>query len=111
MSYRRSGCGRKCRTIEFCYYISVCCQGDYKSQKEAVWAVTNLTSGGTMEQIGFLVNLGVIPHICNMLTVKESKVVLVILDALGNVLLVGAGSPLLCRYIFNADIQLNKLYK
>jgi importin subunit alpha-2 len=43
-----------------------------------------------MEQIGFLVNLGVIPHLCNMLTVKESKVILVILDALGNILLVSA---------------------
>ena len=63
-------------------------QGDYKSQKEAVWAVTNLTSGGTMEQIGYLINLGVIPHLCKMLTVKESKVILVILDALGNILLV-----------------------
>ena len=42
-----------------------------------------------MEQIGYLVNLGVIPHLCNMLVVKESKVILVILDALGNILLVG----------------------
>ena len=41
-----------------------------------------------MEQIGYLVNLGVIPHLCKMLTVKESKVILVILDALGNILLV-----------------------
>lgn len=41
-----------------------------------------------MEQIGYLVNLGVIPNLCNMLSVKESKVILVILDALGNILLV-----------------------
>ncbi|WAR09318.1 IMA1-like protein [Mya arenaria] len=77
--------------------IDILKNGDYKSQKEAVWAVTNLTSGGTMEQIGLLVNLGVIPHLCNMLTVKESKVILVILDALGNVLLAAerAGSEVL----------------
>ncbi|XP_052242720.1 importin subunit alpha-1-like [Dreissena polymorpha] len=67
--------------------IDILKNGDYKSQKEAVWAVTNLTSGGSMEQIGTLVNMGVIPHLCNMLTVKESKVILVILDALGNILL------------------------
>lgn len=51
--------------------------------------MTNLTSGGTVEQIGYLINLGVIPHLCNMLNVKESKVILVILDALGNILMAG----------------------
>ena len=27
-------------------------QGDFKAQKEAAWAVTNLTSGGTVQQVG-----------------------------------------------------------
>ena len=28
-------------------------QGEYKAQKEAVWAITNLTAGGSIEQVGF----------------------------------------------------------
>ena len=31
--------------------IEVLVRGDFKAQKEASWAVTNLTSGGSVEQI------------------------------------------------------------
>ncbi|XP_050392715.1 importin subunit alpha-1 isoform X1 [Patella vulgata] len=61
-------------------------QGDFKSQKEAVWAITNLTSGGTVEQIAYLVQAGAVPLLCGLLGVRESKVILVILDALCNIL-------------------------
>jgi len=69
--------------------VDILKNGDYKSQKEAVWAVTNLTSGGSLEQIAYLVNFGTIGYLANLLSVKESKVILVILDALGNILLAG----------------------
>ena len=31
--------------------IDILVKGDFKAQKEAAWAVTNLTSGGTVQQI------------------------------------------------------------
>lgn len=32
-------------------------QGDYKSQKEAVWVITNLTSGSNIEQVNMVVSI------------------------------------------------------
>ena len=46
--------------------IVVCSpQGDFKAQKEAVWAVTNLTAGGNVQQVS---NIVATTGSCDLLT-------------------------------------------
>lgn len=61
-------------------------QGDFKSQKEAVWVITNLTTGGTIEQMVMLVQSGALGPFCNMLLNKDWKTVMVVLDGIQNIL-------------------------
>lgn len=64
-------------------------KGDFKSKKEAAWAVTNLCSGGTVEQMINVVQHGAVKPICDMLTAKDTKITLILLDCISHIL-VGA---------------------
>ncbi|TNN53499.1 Importin subunit alpha-4 [Liparis tanakae] len=62
-------------------------KGDFGTQKEAAWAISNLTISGRKDQVEFLVEQNVIPPFCNLLSVKDSQVVQVVLDGLKNILI------------------------
>lgn len=55
-------------------------------QREAVWAITNLTSGGSVQHLAQLVQSGVLSPFCNLLESKDWNTVIVILDGLANIL-------------------------
>ena len=64
--------------------------GEFDIRKEAVWAISNATSGGMPMQIRFMVARGVIPPLCRLLQVPDPKVVVVALEGLDNILKAGA---------------------
>ena len=51
--------------------------------------MTNLTSGGEMQQIAYVVQLGACKPICDLLVAKDVKIVRVLLDAINNIMKVG----------------------
>ena len=69
--------------------IDILSKGENKTKKEAAWAVVNATSSGTPEQIRYLVELGVIPPLCDLLSIVDTKVVEVALNGLDNILKLG----------------------
>jgi hypothetical protein len=64
-------------------------QAEFDIKKEAAWAISNATSGGTADQIKFLVHQGCIPPLCELLVANDYKIVNVALEGLENILKVG----------------------
>ena len=69
--------------------INILAKEDFDVKKEAAWAISNATSGGTNLQIKYLVDIGVIKPLCDLLTVKDAKIINVALEGLENILQIG----------------------
>jgi len=66
--------------------IAVLRSGEFRAQKEAVWAITNITSGGNVDHMIFLCQNGAIPAMCSLLRCRDWRTILTTLDGLENVL-------------------------
>jgi len=76
-------------------------KGEFLTQREAAWAVTNMTISGNKGQIQMLVDNGVIEPMCNLLGVKDVQIVQVVLDGLTNILKMAGKN----YYIIAAEIE------
>ncbi|AQK92822.1 Importin subunit alpha [Zea mays] len=62
---------------------------EFDIKKEAAWAISNATSGGTHDQIKYLVAQGCIKPLCDLLVCPDPRIVTVCLEGLENILKVG----------------------
>jgi len=62
---------------------------DFDIKKEAAWVISNTTSGGSPQQVEYLVQQGAIKPMVDLLGVNDAKIVVVALEALENILRVG----------------------
>jgi len=75
-------------------------RGEFQTQKEAAWAISNLTVSGRKEQVAYLVQQGVIPPFCKLLSCKDAQVIQVVLDGLHNILkMAGEDVEVICNMI------------
>jgi len=82
------------------YIIHHLNRGEFQTQKEAAWAISNLTISGRKDQVAHVVQRGVIPPFCNLLSVKDTQVVQVVLDGINNILkMAGDDSEQICTLI------------
>lgn len=69
--------------------VNILKEDQFDVQKEAAWAICNICSGGTDAQISFIVSQAAIPALIVMMKLHDPKMILVCVEALGNILDVG----------------------
>jgi len=62
---------------------------EWDVKKEATWVISNIATGGKDEHVMGLVELNAIDSLCAVLSAGDSKIVLIVLDAIEKILEVG----------------------
>lgn len=63
--------------------------GEMDVRREACWAIGNITTGGSEDQVHYLVSQGAIKPICDALKTNDNKLIVVALECLMHILRVG----------------------
>ncbi|KHG14170.1 Importin subunit alpha-1 -like protein [Gossypium arboreum] len=86
--------------------VSLLQNAEFDIKKEAAWAISNATSGGTHEQIKYLVSQGCIKPLCDLLACPDPRIITVCLEGLENILKVGEAEKAVGAGEFNYCAQL-----
>lgn len=68
------------------HLVHLLATAEFDIKKEAAWAVSNATSGGTQHHIQYMVSQGVIKPLCDLLIVPDNRIITVALEGLENIL-------------------------
>jgi importin subunit alpha-2 len=66
--------------------MNILATAEFRIKGEAMWVVANILSGGSQSQIEHLIRLGALPKLCTMLSTKDVKSVLVVLESIAAIL-------------------------
>lgn len=70
--------------------IYILSSAEFEIQKEAAWALSNATSGGSPEQIFYIVSQGALPPMFKLLGSHDTRVITVAIEGIENILKMGA---------------------
>eukprot|EP01066_Platyproteum_vivax_P011506 Platyproteum_vivax@DN5227_c0_g1_i1.p1 len=62
---------------------------EFDIKKEAAWAISNATNAGVSTQVEYIVSCGCVKPLCDLLTCPDTKITIVAMEALENILKVG----------------------
>jgi len=66
--------------------VNVLEKAEFDLKKEAAWAIANAISGGSSQQLEFLVSHGIIEPFAKLFSCHESKIVMLVMDAMERIL-------------------------
>lgn len=71
----------------------------WEARKEAVWVLSNITSSGNEYFLKSLVTNKAIPALCSVLTLNDSKITMLALDAIESMLVMANRTDMLIQYV------------
>lgn len=66
--------------------IHLLSKSDLATRREAAWCINNLSLSGKREQIAYVLEQGVLQPFCELLTVEDPQIMVVVLDGISNIL-------------------------
>lgn len=81
--------------------------GESRSQKEAAWIITNITSSGNSQQIFSLVDQGILKPYCDLLGSTDARCIVVVLQGMKNLFAMASKVGVLEKF----SVVSSKLFK